>query len=780
MAILYSIIMKLEYRYPLASLSTGSSLGNCYAFARLDEATHLRGLWSAESNQFMLGSWDVELFVDGTPLGPVETVFRPESQATRLQHHAAEAERLFFLPFILEPRPKEKRKLSVAFYLIRLTNTSEHRTTFLVRHTLVVPAVPCPKFTKQPPVEQCAKRARCVQRTVDVEITTLDRPEEVRVFSATIEPSQMKSDQRSLIVEYSFALSLGETLQVPFAFAFSSEGSSAAYETLREVSDARALLQRSMDEYDRLLSRTWLFSPHASINRGLQWAKVNMVRAQHRYRLGEGFTNDPPQDIVVIRDLAWYVLGSDYVTPAFSHALLRLAEQWALHPDGKCTEYLHADEMPPALHDYRLNINDDTPLFIWAAFHHALTCCEGTDHSDHPLRRLYPVMKRAGEYILTQIHDGLVRCTAEGTGVWGICGWRNIIDGYTLNGAVTEVNAECAFALRVLADAAEHLGFDEEVTRYAQAAEALRNAINTQLRSERTGMYLLNIDTRGVCHHDVTGDLIFPVMFDIAEDQTRTHILKRLLSEEFWTPYGTRTVSPREANYDPDFGYQLVGGVWHNLTAWIAYAVRKQMPEKLVEALLNTYRLSECTRPKDFGNVVPGQFPERLHGASFISRGMTMSPWMPPTYVWLVAEGLLGVQPSLSHLEISPSLPATWKWVAVKDVPYRGEMISAFLYAGTLYCTKEVRSTFNVVVGKPASCKTSSDHLFALAMVDDQALRVFMAADQDVSGIVTAQVDGQNVIREARLCAGDAQLMEIPLELLQPVASSSNSSISLQ
>lgn len=772
--------MKLEYRYPLSSLSTGSSLGNRYTFARLDEATHVLGLWSAEDNQFMLGSWSVEMSVDGTPLTPVETVFTPESQATRLQHGDTEAERLFFLPFMLEPGPEEKRKLSVAFYLIGLTNTSQDRKTFLVRHTLVVPAVRCAKFTKQPPAEQCAKRARCVQRAFDVEITTLDRPKEVRVFSSTTEPRHLTCDERSLVVEYRFTLSQGETLRVPFALAFSSEGSAAAYEALREVSDVNALVQRSKSEYHRLLSRTCLFSPDPRINRALQWAKVNMLRAQHHYRLGEGFTNDPPDDIVVIRDLAWYVLGSDYVTPAFSHALLRLAEQWALHADGKLTEYIHAHEVSPTLHDYRLNINDDTPLFIWAAFHHALTCCEGAGHSDAPLRRLYPVMKRAGEYVLTQIHDGLVRCTAEGTGVWGICSWRNIIDGYTLNGAVTEVNAECAFALRVLAAAAEHLGFDEEATRYARAAAALKNAINTQLRSERTGMYLLNLDTRGVRHHDVTGDLIFPVLFEIADDEMRTRILERLLSEEFWTPYGTRTVSPREANYDPDFGYQLVGGVWHNLTAWIAYAVRKQMPEKLVEALLNTYRLSECPTPKEFGNVVPGEFPERLHGASFTSRGMTMSPWMPPTYVWLVIEGLLGVQPALSHLEISPSIPATWGWVAVKEVPYRGEMISAFLYGGTLYSTKEVRSRFSVVVGKPVTCKTSSDHLFALAMYDDRTLRIFVAADHDVSGIVAAQLDGQNVIREIRLSAGNAQLLEIPLELLQQVASPPKSSISLQ
>jgi len=54
----------------------------------------------------------------------------------------------------------------------------------------------------------------------------------------------------------------------------------------------------------------------------------------------------------------------------------------------------------------------------------------------------------------------------------------------------------------------------------------------------------------------------FPVLLGVATEEMRRKILDRLTTEEFWTPYGTRTVSPREPAYDPDFGYQLLGGVW--------------------------------------------------------------------------------------------------------------------------------------------------------------------------------------------------------------------------
>ena len=85
---------------------------------------------------------------------------------------------------------------------------------------------------------------------------------------------------------------------------------------------------------------------------------------------------DPPQDIVVIRDLAWYVLGSDYITPEFSHHLLALAERHGFHEDGKLTEFIHANEELPELHDYKPNIIVDTALYVYTLYHYALLCKE--------------------------------------------------------------------------------------------------------------------------------------------------------------------------------------------------------------------------------------------------------------------------------------------------------------------------------------------------------------------------------------------------------------------
>ena len=49
------------------------------------------------------------------------------------------------------------------------------------------------------------------------------------------------------------------------------------------------------------------------------------------------------------------------------------------------------------------------------------------------------------DYMLTQRDEnGLVFCRAKGVDMYGISSWRNIIPHYTLDGAVTEINAEAS------------------------------------------------------------------------------------------------------------------------------------------------------------------------------------------------------------------------------------------------------------------------------------------------------------------------------------------------
>ncbi len=746
-----------SYTYPVSSLRAGSSLGNFYTFARLSADTNLRGLWSATDDQYFLGEWTIELFIDGKKLEARSTVFNPESQETRYADRNIEVRKRFLIPFSTDRRSQKlPSSLQAAIFLVQLANNDAGTKQLLIRQAMVFPARPSELFTKQPPPDQCAKRVDIRQRDGRFEILTRDKPIEVRIFGSPLPSRKHLISDEALIIEYSLSAEPGQTVETQFVLAYSGAGLESAEHVYLHSQHPTEIARDSVAEYKKILSRTDLLTPNAVINRGVRWAKVNTVRVQHKYRAGEGFTNDPPQDIVVIRDLAWYVFGSDYITPEFSANTLSLAERHAFHENGKLTEFIHANEEVPALHDYGLNINDDTPLYVYALFHHALL-----GNSTCRLESSYPLMKRACDYILSQVEDGLVRCHSNGTNVWGICGWRNIIDGYNLTGAVTEINCECYAALRCTADAAAHVGRIDESRRYHRAAELLRDEVNAKLVSEKTGLYLLNLADDRTRRHDITGDLIFPLLFGVAGPEMKKKLLERLTEGDIWTPFGARTVSKNEANYDPDLGCQLLGGVWPNLTAWIAFCVREEDPGKLVEGMVNIYKLSEPERPADFVNVVPGEFPERLHGETFLSRGMAMSPWMPPTYVWLGIGGLLGVKSSFGGLRMDPAIPAEWNWIAVKNLSYNGATISAFLYGGVIYSNHPIKSGLPVKTGALAEATADNDRIMCIAIKTPGEIAVFAASDDGGDGTLSIVQEGFVISESISLARGEAKLLSV-------------------
>jgi mannosylglycerate hydrolase MGH1-like protein len=755
-----------SYTYPVGSLMAGSSLGNYHTFSRLTSETNMVDLWSSLDDQYYAGEWTIDFLIQGEILKPAETRFSPESQETLYrggEGAGIEISKRFFLPFSTDRRYQDPPSvLQAAIFLVRITSLAGAELPVVIRQSLAFSPRPGMLFTKQPPSDQTAKKVQIFCRESAFEILTRGRTDEARVLGSSEAPRRHSISDESLSMEFESVAQPGKSSDLFFVLGYSPGGISEARRIHLLCRNARSLLEESRAGYSTLLSASELLTPDPLINRGIQWAKINSARVQHRYRAGEAFTNDPPQDIVVIRDLAWYVLGSDYITPEFSHHLLALAERHGFHEDGKLTEFIHANEERPELHDYKLNINDDTPLYVYALYHHALLCKE-----KDALARAFPLMKRACDYILSQMEEGLIRCDAEGTNVWGICGWRNIIEGYTLTGAVTEINAECYAALLCTCESAAHLGKSEEAQFYGDHARRLREAMASGLVSEKTGVYLLNVGKDGVRHHDLTGDLIFPVLFGAADAEMKKRILAKLTRDEIWSPFGARTVSRTEPDYDPDAGCQLMGGVWPNLTAWIALCSRNDDPARLVEGMRNIYAISESKRPADFVNVVPGEFPERLHGESFLSRGMAMSPWMPPTYVWVGMEGLLGVRPTLEGLEVNPCIPPGWNWIAVKHFPYKGTAVALFFYDGILYSNYPVKSPVPLKLGELVETSVDADSILCIALKSPEGIILFAASPSEARGTITV-TDGKRRIRESiHLGPGEAKLMDLATKRMQ-------------
>ena len=523
------------------------------------------------------------------------------------------------------------------------------------------------------------------------------RQEHVSAFETTFDASQiyetthvfpLENDTNATgdafgALQVDVELRAGQRAQLAFVTVFSHEGEQKAREMFDCAWDYERALRETISYYTEAVGVAQVVTPDALINQGVTWAKVNMLRVMSSYPTGPAFTNDPSRSsAVVARDAAWFVYGCDHLLPEFSRNLL---DAFAARQEekGLILEYYNAVTDERA--DNGLNINDDTPLFILAVNHHYRAT-----RDDAYLRRVYPAVRKAALYILsqrdTELNEiggeqkrGLVVCTARGTGGEGICGWRNIIPNYTLSGAVTEVNAECAAALRAVAHLAEELDTPEghaDAGHFHQAADALVTAINTHLLNPETGLYYLTIDPDGNRRTDVTSDELFPVIFRVAPDEVAYRIISRLNSPDFWTPAGIRTVSKDSPDYNPYEQLGLMGGVWPGVTWWYAFAAKAYHPEFMVRALRSSFE--HYARDPKKNNTVPGQFSEWVDGESLVNRGMRLSPWEPPRFLWAAVEGVCGVMLSTGPVGLDPLLPRTWQWVGMRRLIYHGRELAFF------------------------------------------------------------------------------------------------------
>jgi hypothetical protein len=448
------------------------------------------------------------------------------------------------------------------------------------------------------------------------------------------------------------------------------EGRDDALQNFAACPEADKARQRTHAYYRDVLGRAVVLTPDPWVNQGVLWAKANMLRVETRAPTGWCFTNDPTRsNNSVARDTAWFAFGGDYLTPEFVRdALCAYVDRQ--EKCGKVVEYY--DIRTGKTEDYGLNINDNTPLLVMALWHHY-----NLSGDEAFLRKVYPVAARAARYLLSQRNEqGLVWCTADGTSDWGIIGWRNVIPNYRLSGATTEVNSESYAALTTVAQMARVLGKHEESAFFAEEAAALRDAINTHLYNKENGLYYLNIDLDGRPRTNITSDLVFPVMFGVADDRTAAAIIGRLSSEDFWTEAGIRT-APRDApEYTPDGGWGLLGGVWVGVSFWYAFAAAPYSPEFMAHALSTSFR-NYASDPRR-NNTVPGQFSEWLHGETLVNQGMMLSPWFPPRYLWAAIEGVAGFTFANEMISVAPRLAPDWKWLAVERLPVRGRDLTWF------------------------------------------------------------------------------------------------------
>ena len=526
----------------------------------------------------------------------------------------------------------------------------------------------------------------------------------------------------------------GQTIRHALAIATSTNAATARHTAASAAHDLTAL-RRTCSWLETATSSTVVDSPEPLIDQAAEWAKVQTLQVQHDYPLGSAFTNNPPNDTAVVRDISWYTLGNDYISPAFTRDMLHTVFTHGVESDGSATEFLRCaadakaktrdtdpewaattflgtsgehDQFPATLGSskrlyhrdgYDLSVKDATPLLTIAAHHHAMT----TGDRDYAKELLQPLAAALSAALDHRGAHGLVSSTSDnGPGtlnVWGLASWRNILDGFHITGEVTEINALMIWALRCYVGLLAWCGQDTE--KWQERGTDLNHDLVKSCIDPDSDMFLLTIETDGRRRREISSDLVFPLLAQLdMPEGTRAAISSLLRGPSVVTPVGMRTIPDDAPEYDPDFGWGAMGGVWPNMSAWIAMATRKDDPSIVATTLRDIALPVLSTRPAALGNVTPGGFPEWFSGdvdTAVRSQGMAASPWMPPTYIWLIVEGLLGIDPSHSVIQVSPSLPIDWSWLVVRAVPLRGAEHTFAVIDGVLHTTADVRSPLPVI-----------------------------------------------------------------------------------
>lgn len=674
-------------------MAAGSTLGGPALTLRIKPTGAIERIWSVEAGCNAFGAviahyWDG---LSGVGLTPLPGVFElhPHLQTHRfeLSNGVRIEERLFALR--TGPHDEGARvDPAAAFYAITLTNVSSSERaveTFISaelgterdgttqtrwdqrRRAFVVSSGARPDFVRV---------AGCRAPVESWEVTHDGAKASAMAFPGPLANTVAIHEGRLIgIVHLRTRLAPGETATYEVAFVLSTAGEEAALRAYDDAGPAGAALARTEAYFGEQLARALLMTPDADVNHAALWAKANMLRVASRtHALGWCFVNDPARtNNAVARDTAWFAFGADGLMPHFTRASL----EWFaghLRADGLVFEY--ADIRTGETEDYGLNVNDNTPLLVLAIWHHyAVTGDEAF------LRGCATALYRMGEKLLhSRDERGLVWCSATGTGSRGIVGWRNVIDGYRLSGATTEVNSEAYAAFVTLSRAARALGDEETASRWDREAQALRGAINEHLLDPDRGIYYLNIDIDGRKRTDVTSDLVFPVIFGVADEETAARIVAHLSLPAFWSDAGIHTAPRTAISYSPEESAGLMGGIWPGVTFWFAFAAARFNAAFMAYALRVSFR-HYASEPRR-NNTVPGEFSEWLHGETLVNRGMMLSPWFPARYLWAAIEGAGGLELAGDRPALRPRPAPDWGWLAVRRASVRGRE-AAWFFART-------------------------------------------------------------------------------------------------
>ncbi|MGB6057464.1 MAG: glycogen debranching N-terminal domain-containing protein [Microthrixaceae bacterium] len=305
---------------------------------------------------------------------------------------------------------------------------------------------------------------------------------------------------------------------------------------------------------------------------------------------------------------------------------------------------------------------DSTPLFVMLAGE-----LHRWDPQDETVERLAPNIDAALTWIEEygdRDGDGYVEYERSNESSLANQGWKDSWDAIrSANGrlaeppiALCEVQGYVYAAYR----AAQYLAADRNETataeRYRKRADDLWERFNRDFWIEDEGFYALALDGNKNPVDGIASNVGHCLWTGIVDPRRAESVADRLLSEEFFTGWGLRTLSSAMAAYNPVSYHN--GSVWPHDTAIVAAGLKRygfgRHAERLIRAQIDAAIANDFRLPELFAG-----FPRtRMPFVASYPTSCSPQAWAAASpLLWL--RTMLGFQPDLSNQQVwvDPGLP---------------------------------------------------------------------------------------------------------------------------
>ena len=285
---------------------------------------------------------------------------------------------------------------------------------------------------------------------------------------------------------------------------------------------------------------------------------------------------------------------------------------------------------------------------------------------------VYEHLKRALEF------------SAEQVGPTGICkglraDWNDCLN--LGGGESAMVSFMHHWALRAFVEAATHLGRTDDVRRYTEMADRVREACEHELWDGQ--WYIRGITARGVrigSRSNEEGKIFlesnsWAVLSDAASPD-RGRMCMDAVHRHLASPYGIHLVWPAFSRPDDSIGYvtrvykgiKENGAIFSHPNPWAMVAEcklgRGDLAMKLFDALL-PYNQNDLIEVRE---AEPYSYCQFVMGKDHTAYGRARHPWLTGSAGWAyiaATQWILGIRLSFNGLVIDPCIPSSWKEFSV-------------------------------------------------------------------------------------------------------------------